>query len=562
MLEPLPSSAKKSVDVAALSELQQLHEKRSIGLTSLTVRGDGVEFNQLAEIIRYNASTLKEIIINHDGDDKKYSAAERFQYFISALKQCINLDTLGLNGFRRELSSYPCDFVRTVFGMPKLRILSLTNTYLGEWGRLFFVNLKSNLTIKELHLEHALDRTMWEWYVPLLVENSTLEKLVLGKSAIKLGYLQFLIMVVTACSSLKCLDWTPDVFYKNKAFYWLNEHASYKEIYRQQLMGESLRDLQESDSAKYKRELSDQDQALRLLNEVQKFITARNSPRSMDVVIELQDERSVDFALIAAVISLHSRVIRNLTIRLQNIEKFAPSASLQKFELFLQMLGLCQGLRSLKIETFQNTFCPSMIRDLFKVLETLPLENLSFNKTFIGPIGVECLVSLCGNNKLAEIDLTLIGLIHKKCIDNLSKCLKSTTSLRTVMLGKSPLTLVWWQMLARAAQSNRNRPELQWQVTHEEAMKAKMYVLCTALHYGDDERLYARDVTFDQFCEEIVDIEQRWTQLPHATTAPTDITVGARGNGIEMQPLVGAGESTRLLPLRQTSYGATSGSRR
>lgn len=558
MYKPLPNeSVIKNGDIATVDELQQLHAQGSIGLTSLQVRNEGIDFNLLAGILRSNATTLKILCINHGDDDKKCSTDDSFQNFTSALTSCVNLDSFALNGFRKELRNYSCNFVTALFRLPRLRVLCLTNTYLGDWGRQFFVGLRDNSTIKELHLVHALDRTMWQWYFHLLGDNSTLEKLVLGNSAIKLGYLQSLITVVTSLPSLKSLDWTPDGFYKNKAYYWINEYPNFSEIYRKHVMGESLADLVASDKVKYEQELSEHNQACQLLQEVQKFINERNGTRKMEVIIELPDERSVDFTLIGSTALLHSAVLQNLTIRMSTIEKNAPFTSAQQFEVFLNMLGQCQRLRSLKIETFQNTFTPTMLKALFKVLETLPLETLSFNKTFIGPVGVECLISLCKQNKLVEVDFTLIGLIHKKSVEDLSRCIKTTTSLRTIMLGKSPLTLTWWQILSDAAASNRSHPELQWQVTNEEAMKGKMKVLCMALHYDEEARYYARDITFEQFCAEIVNIEQRYQQLPNSTPQS-----GATGNGFEMQPVRAAEEFTGLLSSRpKSSYGAVNGAR-
>lgn len=555
MQKPLPlQSVNNSVTIATLEELQQLHATGPLGLVALNVRGAGIDFNLLADILRSNVTSLTILTINRGDGESKCSTVDSFLNFSSALQLCVNMDILAINNFRKEFRTYPDNLARAVCRLSKLRVLSFSNTFLGDWGRQFFVSLRYS-SIKELHLVHALDRAMWYSYLHLLAEHATLEKLVLGNSAIKLEYLPYLIDVVTNVSTLKVLEWNPEVFHRNKAYYWINEHQYTAEHYRKLLMGETLDELQASDAAKYKQE---QDQACLLLNEVQKFIEHRNGYRNMEVLIELPNERCVDFVLVGKTALLNRAVLQNLTIRMANIERHAPCISTRQFELFLEMLGQCQRLRSLKIEEFQNAFTPSMIRDLFKVLETLPIEDLSFSKTFIGPVGVQCLSSLCQKKKIGEIDLTLIGLIHRKSVEDLAKCIKASTSLRVITLGKSPLTIAWWQILADAARSNPNRPALQWQVTHEVAIKAKMEVLCTALYYGEEERFYARDISFDEFCKEIVNIELQWRELAQPTPPPAQ-AVGANGNGMEMQAL---NERDRLLPKVQIGYGATSGPRR
>jgi hypothetical protein len=487
--------------VGTVDEIKELSARGRINLVSLTVRNTAIDFHLLAVVLQNNMQTLKILILNNSGDKITDVNFHSFKQFHQALQCCVNLDHLALNHFGHHLFvlQYPdiVNFICVTTSLPKLRILSFSGTYFSSIG-FFFNRLRTNKSIKELNLENPPDSRALAYFHEV-AGNTTLEKLILGQSQIELQYVLTVIKVITQ-GVINVLDWNPEAGYQTKV-----------SDLKKELSSSDKSDGRKTDHAssyhftKQQLQLNQYQRAYKLLQEAKKLTEARQQSPKKNVVIEIPDEEAFDLNLITTTILYHSSVVESLTIRMLNTARHDPSLS-SDFELFLNALSQCISLHTLKIETFQSAFWASSVQALFKTISKLPLKFLSFKKTYIGPVGFQCLAQMAEQNKLVEIDLTLSGLVYQTSAEFLAECV-SKTSLQRIILGKSPMTLKWWQMLTKARESNPARPKIEWQVSHEEEMKTKMRIMLNALAY--DQNITTIDDDYEQFSSEVVDIEQQ-----------------------------------------------------
>ncbi len=260
------------------------------------------------------------------------------------------------------------------------------------------------------------------------------------------------VIKVATQSRLKVLHWNPEPVYQSKISDLQNHLNSFPQS-DQRL--QNKRHECEYKLYQYRR-------ALKLLPEIRKLLEERQNKPQKNVLIEIPDENNFSIELVTATILFHSSEMECLTIRMLNTAQYDPYLS--HFNPFLMALSQCQNLRSFKLETFQGAFVGAQIEGLFQTISKLPLRALSFNKTYIGLIGFQCLAKMAVQTKLVDIDLTLSGLTCKKSVELLAQFVRNATSLQRVSLGRSPMTLNWWQILVEASLSNFSRPAVAWQI--------------------------------------------------------------------------------------------------
>lgn len=304
------------------------------------------------------------------------------------------------------------------------------------------------------------------------------------------------IMKMATQSRLKVLHWNPEPVYQSKISD-LQNHLSFPQS-DQRL--QNKRHECEYKLYQYRR-------ALKLLPEIRKLLAERQNKPQKNVLIEIPDENNFYIELVTATILFHSSEMECLTIRMLNTAQYDPYLS--HFDPFLMALSQCQNLRSFKLETFQGAFVGPQIEGLFQTISKLPLRALSFNKTYIGLIGFQCLAKMAEQTKLVEIDLTLSGLTCNKSVGFLAQFVRNATSLQSVSLGRSPMTLNWWQILNEASRSNFSRPTIAWQITHEEEMKAKMRIMQSCITFNVKE-LDEIESDSKEFNSEVVNIDQKF----------------------------------------------------
>lgn len=532
--------------VGTVDEIKELSARGRINLVSLTVRNTAIDFHLLAVVLQNNMQTLKILILNNSGDKITDVNFHSFKQFHQALQCCVNLDHLALNHFGHQLFVLHyhdiVNFICVTTSLPKLRILSFSGTYFSSIG-FFFNRLRTNKSIKELNLENPPDSRALAYFNEV-AGNTTLEKLILGQSQIELQYVLTVIKVVTQ-GVIKILDWNPEAGYQTKV-----------SDLKKELSSSDKSDGRKTDHAssyhftKQQLQLNQYQRAYKLLQEAKKLAEARQQGPQKNVVIEIPDEEAFDLNLITTTILYHSSVVESLTIRMLNTARHDPSLS-SDFELFSNALSQCQSLHTLKIETFQSAFWASAIQALFKTISKLPLKFLSFKKTYIGPVGFQCLAQMAKQNKLVEIDLTLSGLICQTSAKLLAECLSKNPSLQRIILGKSPMTLKWWQLLTKACESNPARPKIEWQVSHEEEMKTKMQIMLNALAY--DQNIISIDDDYEQFSLEVVDIEQQLlTFVCERESVNGSLAVYGNPTSDERKKLINTSSGTP-----SKSYGAT-----
>ncbi len=568
--ELLPLNTK----ITTSQQLQLLLAENAPPLENLEVEGDAVNFELLAAVLKRHARTLKKLTLT--GKNKK-ALGDSSEAFLLALESCSELTFLAIRDFGRHLAKTYPPLLHTINRLPKLNTLDISGCALAKW--IFSLpTLGKNQTITELYLDHGLAEEQWKPFCDYLQKNRTLQKINFRESAISLSAIELLIQVITEpeCTITEII-WTPKDFYFNEINYWIAHFNCYG-------LHDTPGSLNQFDT-NYGHQLDafrttgkhpnlkSYQQAIVLLGELQKYLTdKRNHRPKMELILEIPDEEILNWHLISAHILLHAKVVQQFTIRLLNQER-STYLSDQSATRFFGALRQCTHLRSFKMESFQEVFglCEKHIVELFKILQTFPIEILSFNRTYIGPAGIECLRPILRAGKITEIDLTLTAIVSVVSIRLLASGISACSSLKKVILGRSPLTLWWWEILHSAVQPHRNHPVLIFQFSSEEEMRVKMKVLCTGIQaYGKkgDERPRA---IFEKFCQEIAGIKQQWEQFHGQPEAPapaanskTPFWSKERGKdekapGFEMENLH-ANPSTPLLAARARppkTYGGT-----
>lgn len=238
-----------------------------------------------------------------------------------------------------------------------------------------------------------------------------------------------------------------------------------------------------------------------------------NSDRrlQMALVINIEHEDNFDLNAINEEISFHSKVLQNLTIKI-NIKNICPKLKYQDVQKFAEAIGNCTKLRLLEIEGFLETFHKTHWQSIFDaMMKLVDLETMSFKKTYIGPVGYHFLRdSLCPTNKISSLDLTLTGMISEDDVESLADVIRLTTSLNRIVLGKSPMTLKWWQLLTSSLE-RKNPPTLVWEHSSQNEMQIQMRIICIALRkqgytFAMNDSIYLLGL----FLDETKNFDQGW----------------------------------------------------
>lgn len=509
--------------ITTTQQLKLLLAEDAPPLEALEVEGEGVDFELLAAVLKKNCQSLKKLTLRADRKKDIYPAA--FQPFASALETCTELTFLAIRNFGRQFANTTSEYLN-VKRLTKLRTLDISDGHLSWWTGTLLSSALEESNITELHLNSLVD-LHWESFCDLLRKNQNVQKIDFRESTISLSAIHSLIDVITApaCTIME-ITWTPKDFYSNEIDYLKARYAfalprdysdPHSELNTYGLQLDAFKKTGKHDK------LKSYQQALSLLEQLQRFLTEKRAGRSkMDLEIEVPDEASLNWNLISAHILLHARAVQHLTIRILNQENGTPYLKDIAAVYFFNALKRCTRLRIFKIEKFQEAFCldDKYVVGLFEALQTLPIEKLSFNRTYIGPTGVESLKPIFKTGKITEIDLTLAAIVSESSVRTLAKSIASCDSLQKIILGRSPLTIAWWQMLDASVKNHRNPPALEWNITPEKEMDTKMQILCTGIPaYGKkgDERPF---VIYEKFCREISDIELKWEQLQAQIQTP------------------------------------------
>ncbi len=237
-----------------------------------------------------------------------------------------------------------------------------------------------------------------------------------------------------------------------------------------------------------------------------------NRRMQMQLTINIAHENNFDLKAIAEEISFHSRVLQELTITL-NIVENSPRPSYNDVQKFAEAIRKCTKLRSCKIEDFFATFHKTHWQSIFYAITAASgLETISFRNTYLGPIGYRfARETLCSLDKLTSVDLTQTAMVTYDDVEDLASLLALNTSLSKVILGKSPMTLEWWQML-NSALDRKTPPTLVWEPSTQNEMQDQMRKICSALlkqgySSGMDDASYILSL----FIKQTEKFDQEWS---------------------------------------------------
>jgi RNA-binding protein YhbY len=250
--------------------------------------------------------------------------------------------------------------------------------------------------------------------------------------------------------------------------------------------------------------------------QMQEPLLSKNPNRrlQMELIINIEHEDNFDLNAINEEIFFHSKVLQNLTIKI-NIQNNCPKLNYKDVQNFADAIAKSTKLRLLVVEGFVETFHKTHWQSIFDAMMKLPdLETLSFKNTYIGPVGYYFIrESLCPTNKIASLDLTLTGMISEDDAESLADLLRLTTSLKSVVLGKSPMTLKWWQLLSSSL-DRKNPPTLVWQPSSQKDMHNQMRTICIALQkqgytFAMNDSIYLLGL----FLQETKNFDEEWTEF-------------------------------------------------
>lgn len=507
-------------------QLQSLLSDGTAPLEVLDVEGEAVDFELLAAVIKRNCHSLKKIIIT--GRNTKVSS-EPTQGFPVALEMCTELTFLAIRNFSHYLADVYPTLLKNLNRLTKLMTLDIRGCALCWWENALD-DLANNNTITELYLNNALDDDQWVKFSAALSKNRTLQKIDFGESALSLLAVTLLMRVITTpqCTITE-IEWSPKDFYSNEqnrflAYFNTSDRWAWRN-YQEQLNAHNER-LNEFKQTGKHFNLNKFQEAQSLLQQLQNFLTEKRRHRpKTELVIEIPNEKRVIWEHVSGQILLHAKALQHLTVRFLNLETGCPILDGKTAQVFLNALQQCKHLQTLNMENFMGvlfTLSEEHFVALFKILKDLPLKKLSFNRTYIGPVGIEHLKSILSAGKVTEIDLTFAAIVTESSVKELAQGISSCRSLQTVILGTSPLTLGWWQMLDNSVQHHPNRPALAWKPTDESVMSTKMEIFTACLpDYMVKDMAPSegalRYIILNKFRREISGIEQKWEQLQAQT---------------------------------------------
>lgn len=520
-------------------------------IESLTVKGEAIDFDLIALVLQRHHLSLRSLCLN--GQNRKSPITEgNAKKLADAIKSCSSLETLSIEYFAQDLSLHLLLFPVVISSLKQLTSLSFCGTFLPEWNVKLFSDLNN---VRVLNLTYSMKDAEWNRYLLQMLKNSTLEVLILGDSPIGFYQIENLVnLIVSPHNKIRVLEWTPHSYEENWEMSILLRREILPNPERKIIVTREVvkKTLQHNHFLVFCEKLA----------ACKSYINDRAQRLSKtELVFDIKNETFLGINFIAASIQLHAATLQHLTIRINAVEFETPR--ILYFENLLKALKECHQLQSLRIENFQGAFSKEQVVQLLDVIKSLNLTFLSFNSTFIGPAAFPQLIDIFRLKKLIKIDLTLCGLVNTYAVLNLSVGLSLATTLNEIILGSSPLTSEWLQILRKAVNvPGRTGTTLDWNLTDEATMIIRMDFMCSAIYQGRHEQYPSFACTFARQISKNKPEEPKANPIPKQVN-PSPATFLSRkstkkdeaSEGFELQTFIDD-PNERLLKVTPTDYGS------
>lgn len=576
MLEPIQQS--KEYSVRTPEELNTLLTVNNIASLEVAAKAM-LEFSTIVKIITQNKSSLVKITFDGWSGGEFTVSSNDAELLANAVKSCTGLRSLTIKHFFNSFRENIKYFSQCLEDHPDLDELSFHNTYLGEYATGLFKKLETHQKLKTIHLSNTalIYRANWDQFAFALKNNSSLEKLILWRTATRLlAVSSVLDGIISSSNRIKSLQWDFQPLVESEELHWKSDKAV-------NWGGDKGRDV-EVDNLLHQVEdyrrtgqhllVSDYKVAEVKFRELKTFMSERKGPPKTSLSVTISNEYNFSLALLTAKIALHSNNLSELNILMDSIESDNPWYSDQDFSNFIATLKKCVNLRQFKFEHMQGIFKSEQIGEILRVLCSFPqLQILSLKKTYIGPLGMKNLFALLQKNKITTLDLTLSGLIDNHCFRILAGAIESNTSLETITFENSPMTAMWLQILIEGIRRRSPHTSLKiiWRKSEKEVMESQMRAMCSDL--ARDRRVtdtalanLMNDTLKIFYSQRSVDLTPSWLALQNLVKATTYQKLSGvlpkdpkkdDEVALEMQPV--ATTSSRLLNRGGRSYGTGAG---
>ncbi len=569
MLEPIQSGSH------AVTSTQALHGLLTVrNIITLEISDEAIlEFAMITRVITQNRDSLVTLTLN--GGSREFTvSSEASEALAGAIQSCQNLRSLTIEHFFNSFRQHIKHFCLCLKDLPGLNELNFQNTFLGEYATDLLKIIETHTNLREVNLRNTALIYSANWYqvTTTLRNNSSLEVLDLIGNATRLLAVRSVIDGITSASNkIRSLKWCFLELAEGETLHWESDkRVNWQEDKARDAQLVSLLKRVET----YRRTgehllISDYRIAKDSFAELMVLIAERNDPTSKtELTISISNEYNFNLALLTARIARHTKSLRELNIIVGSIENDNPRFCNQDFTKFINTIRSCTQLCELKLEHLQGTFKGESMAALLRAVASLPrLQVLSLDKTYVGPAGMNVLAELMRKNIITRLVLSLSGFVNNYCFEVLATAIQSNTSLETLILGKSPMTAMWVQILTQGVRTrNSNTPLLLvWTASEKDTMESQMLAMCDDLIDPNEKgHLEWRRRTLELYwVQRRVDLTPNWLELQRfiKTTTyqqlsgvlPREDPKKEQDVAIEMKPV--ATPSSHLLTRPKASYG-------
>ncbi len=569
MLEPIQSGCHAATCAQALHGLLTVRNIATLEISDEAI----LEFATITRVITQNKDSLVTLTLN-GGSRELTVSAEASEALADAIQSCQNLRSLTIEHFFNSFRQHIKHFCLCLKDLPALNELNFQNTFLGEYATNLLKIIETHKKLRKVNLSNTALIYMlnWDQLTSTLQNNYSIEELDLSGNATRLLAVRSVLDgVVSENNKIRTLIWSYLDLAEGETLHWESDK---RVNWQEDKDRDSEVDLLLEEVKTYRRTgkhllAVDYKIARVKFTELMAFIAERNDPTpKTSLSITISNEHHFDLELLAARIARHSKSLRELNIVVDSIEYYNPSFLDRSFTKFINTLRSCTQLCELKLEHLQGIFKGERIAALLRAVASLPrLQVLSLDKTYVGPASMNALAELMRKNIITRLVLALSGFVNNYCFEVLATAIQSNTSLETLILGKSPMTAMWLQILSQGVRArNSNTPlNLVWIASEKDTMESQMLAMCGDLIDPRDKgQLRWQKRTLELYYDQrSVDLTPNWRELQRFIKATTYQQLSGvlppgdpkkeRDVAIEMKHV--ATPSSHLLNRPKVSYG-------
>lgn len=559
VLEPI-EPIKEKISIVSDSDLTKLlSEEREYKIITVNMQAlHNIE--ELIQLLSRNKACLTTLELQGPAQELPISALANIA---TTVNECSNILQLSITDFKDTIN---IGGFLTNFRLEKLKYLNLSGTYLGIHARKLAIYLTTNSSLKSVDLTDTalVDSIFWDLLSKALLSNKVLADIRFGRAPIWPQCVKSLARgILSNTSALQLIDWEHPGFDENCAItlHYL-EQLKMKEL--PWLQGGSSSAVAQNKNHNQNLPESDYKAACLELVRLQEFLNEKSNTRpSFELAFLLKDAEAFDLDVITAKIHLHQTMLKSLTIQCDTIENENPIITKESVSNFRSTIIRCTLLKAVSIENMQASFTPPRIKEFMLAIGCLPsLQILSCRKTYLGEAGVDALAGILKNNTLLYLDLTLAGLFNDYCFEKLEEALISNTSLRRLILGKSPMTRTWWNRLENALKQRlRQHPfTIDWMFSDRGVMDAQMRAMCDDLGKSQHALSHKTDAARDRFLNlrrgDRINDESTYNKLKIVLGYRERETIPEQPQDFELEPI--AAKSPLVSSKASVSYGTNS----